>query len=95
MLGSKREKGNQLPSEENLNQKGANMKLIDSESDQENQQLTSKPTKMIKSTNVKVGGNKGKIVGRREVENEWNDEFEVIDKKKAETSIKAQNIIIE
>ena len=48
MLGSKREKGNQLPSEENLNQKGANMKLIDSESDQENQQLTSKPTKMTK-----------------------------------------------
>ena len=33
MLGSKKEKGNQLPSEENLNQKGANMKLIDSESD--------------------------------------------------------------
>ena len=50
---------------------------------------------MTKSTNVKVGGNKVKNVGRRDVENEWDDEFEVIDKKKVETSNRAQNIIIE
>lgn len=50
---------------------------------------------MTKSTNVKVGENRTKNVGRKEVENEWDDEFEVIDKKKVQAPIKPQNVIIE
>lgn len=43
---------------------------------------------MTQSTNIKVGDNKIKNIGRKEIQNEWNDEFEVVDRKDVKKSNK-------